>query len=167
MRSIYMIRHAKSSWSDFTQKDFDRPLNERGKSDAPMMAERLIKRGIVPDAFLSSTAQRAKETCLFFCAAYNIPEKDILLTNDLYHASAPQIYKVISELDDQYKKVAVFCHNPGISEFANSLTASVQIDEMPTCGIFAVSAECKHWKDFQQAEKQFLFFDYPKLKSTT
>ena len=162
MKQLYIIRHAKSSWGDFSLPDIERPLNERGKTDAPAMAKRLLDKKINIDAFVSSPAKRAKNTCSLFCTEYDVKEKDIIIIEKLYAAPAATFFEVINELDNKYKRVAIFSHNPGITDFVNTLCEKVQIDNMPTCGIFAVEASIEKWKDFKDAEKKFLFFDYPK-----
>ncbi|MEO7264809.1 MAG: histidine phosphatase family protein [Ferruginibacter sp.] len=162
MKTLYIIRHAKSSWSDATMSDFDRPLNERGKKDAPAMAEKLLDRKIKIDAFISSPAKRAKKTCLAFSKVYEADKDDIFLVDELYNAAVNSFYEIISGLDDKLKRVAVFSHNPGITDFVNSLIPSVEMDNMPTCAVFAVEINIAHWTDFKTATKQFLFFDFPK-----
>lgn len=144
------------------QDDFDRPLNDRGKRDAPMMANRLLERKVQIDAFISSTANRALTTAGFFTEAYHLPKKSIKNFQQLYHAHSAAFYEVIGKLEDAITTAAVFSHNPGITEFVNDLTVT-HIDNMPTCGIFAVKADIPHWKDFKTAKKTFWFFDYPKL----
>ena len=161
MKSLLIIRHAKSSWDHILQSDFDRPLNERGKTDAPMMALRLIKRKIAIDRFISSPARRAKKTASLFITEYGKPETDIRFIDELYHAPAHTFIKIISGLDDDLSTVAIFSHNPGITEYVNMLTAT-QIDNMPTAGIFAVKASISSWAEFASAKKEFWFFDYPK-----
>lgn len=160
MKSVLLVRHAKSSW-DFDVDDFDRPLNPRGKTDAPVMAERLIKKEIQIDAFISSPAKRALSTAALFAEAYERKTKTILPVPSLYEPVIQAFDTVIKNLDDIYKILAVFSHNPAITDFANQLT-SVRIDDMPTCAIFAVKADIKSWKEFASAPKQFWFFDYPK-----
>jgi phosphohistidine phosphatase len=163
MKQLLLIRHAKSSWDVPLQKDFDRPLNKRGNKDAAEMAERLLDRKIKIDAFLSSPAERAVSTCAYFAKAYEVKKKEIIQIEKLYNARVENFYKVISEVDNSSDTIAVFSHNPGITEFANELT-DVHIDDMPTCSIFAVKADIKKWDEFTEAEKLFWFFDYPKLK---
>lgn len=162
MKTIYIIRHAKSSWANFNQSDFERPLNDRGHKDAPAMAKRLLDKNISIDAFISSPALRARQTCEHFCKIYKTKEEEIIFVDSLYHAAASTISNVISKTDDHFKSIAVFTHNPGITEYVDSLIENVEIDNMPTCGIFAVEAHTEHWKDFPEAKKSFLFFDYPK-----
>lgn len=164
MKTLYLVRHAKSSWGDFTLPDFERPLNERGKRDAPDMASRLKTQAGEIDVFVSSPAKRALKTCIAFCDAYKRSEKDILLHDELYHAPEATFYKVISQLDNDFKSAAIFSHNPGITDFVNSLRANIALDNMPTCAIFGVYADIKNWKQFESADKHFLLFDYPKLK---
>ena len=161
MKTVLVIRHAKSSWDNVLQKDFDRPLNERGLKDAPAMAKRLLQKDIPLDAFISSPALRALTTCTYFAKAYGKKEKEIITYPELYNAVPQAFSKVIKNTDDAFDNIALFAHNPGITDFANSLT-NVRIDDMPTCGIFAVKADITHWKDFEKATKEFLFFDYPK-----
>ena len=81
---------------------------------------------------------------------------------ELYHAPAAVFYNVISKLDNNINTAAVFAHNPGITEFVNLLTAT-QVDDMPTCAVFAAKADISQWKEFKAAKKIFWFFDYPKL----
>lgn len=163
-KTLLIIRHAKSSWEWDTLSDFDRPLNDRGKKDAPVMAQRLKDKNILIDAFISSPAKRARKTAEYFAETYHRKKEDIVLVSKLYHASPETFFEVVEELSDAASTVAVFSHNPGITTFVNQLTAAVRIDNMPTCGIFAVSMEAVSWKQFKQAKKDFLFFDYPKLQ---
>ena len=161
MKSLLLIRHAKSDWADASLKDFDRPLNDRGKRDAPVMAHRLLDKKVKIDAFISSPAKRAKKTAELFASQYKQDKKDILLFDRLYLADTDAFYDVISQTDDDYSTIAVFSHNDGITTFANQLS-DVRVDDMPTCSIFAVKMNLKKWKDFREAEKEFWFFDYPK-----
>lgn len=161
-KTLLLIRHAKSDQS-FFGNDFERPLNERGKRDAPVMADRLLKRNIPIDAFVSSPALRAKKTAELFIKEFGVPADKIHFISALYHAPATVFEEVIAALPDEMNHVAVFSHNPGITYFVNMLTENVRIDNMPTCGIFAVEIHTAHWKNFMAAKKDFLFFDYPKM----
>ena len=143
------------------QEDFDRPLNERGHSDASMMAKRMIDKGIAINAFVASTANRAYTTAGYFAVAYGLAKTDVIGIKKLYHAYPPIFYEVISKLENDIDTVAVFAHNPGITMFVNELCAT-KIDDMPTCSIFAVTVKIDSWKDFEEGKKQFWFFDYPK-----
>jgi len=162
MKKLIVVRHAKSSWADFGQKDFDRPLNERGKKDAPRMAQKLIDEAVKIDAFVSSSATRAKQTCEAFVAAYGRDKDEIILMDKLYHAPAHIYYEAISDIKNKFDSITVFGHNPGISDFVNSLHNNDQDFEMPTCAIFAVKADTENWENFKNAEKKFMFYKYPK-----
>jgi phosphohistidine phosphatase len=160
MKSLLLIRHAKSSW-DFDVEDFDRPLNHRGETDAPAMAKRLLKRDVKIDAFISSPAKRAFTTAAYFAEAYDEKKKKIIVVPALYEASVQDFFDAVHSLDKDFKNVALFSHNPGITAFANKLTDTT-IDDMPTCAVFAVKADIKKWEEFADAKKDFWFFDYPK-----
>lgn len=162
MKTVLLIRHAKSSWEDASISDFDRKLNDRGKRDAPKMAEKLRKKGLEPDLMVSSPARRAVDTAGIFAEEFGIKYKKIVQVDALYEPHTEVFSQVIETLDDDVKTVACFSHNPAITVFVNTLTP-VRIDNMPTCGIFGVTVNIKHWCDFRQATKEFLFFDYPKL----
>ena len=162
MKTVLMVRHAKSSWANIGESDFDRDLNDRGKKDAPEMAQRIMSKKISLDAFISSPAKRAKKTCKAFCNVLGANKDKIIFIDSLYHASADTFYEVIQSLDDDYKQVAIFSHNPGITQFVNTLCEDVKIDNMPTCSVFAVTMNSKSWKDFKKSPKKLLFFDFPK-----
>ncbi|MEI9806455.1 MAG: histidine phosphatase family protein [Bacteroidota bacterium] len=161
MKTLLLIRHAKSDWNSPASGDFDRPLNERGKRDAPEMAQRLLGKKISIDAFVSSPAKRAKKTAAIFAKEYKREKDEIVFLEELYTAHADTFYEIVSKLDDRFDSVAIFSHNPGITDFANSLT-DVRIDNIPTCGIFAIKMNSKSWSEFRKGEKEFWFADYPK-----
>lgn len=161
MKYLLVIRHAKSSWNNDLLADFDRPLNERGNHDAPIMAKRLLEKDVVLGAVISSTAIRAFSTAVYFAKTYGINKVDIIRLDKLYQAPPRVFYEVIEAVDDSFDCIAIVSHNPGITEFVNELTET-KIDDMPTCGIFAVEVPIKSWKDFAKGEKDFWFFDSPK-----
>ena len=125
------------------------------------MAKRLHKKTKI-DAFVSSPAKRTKKTAEIFAQAYGIDGKDIIFVSALYQASSGVFFEVVSELNDSFNSVAIFAHNPGITEFANQLVPEAKLDNMPTCSAFAVQAEVDNWSAFGKAKRTFLFFDYPK-----
>ncbi len=162
MKTLVLVRHAKSSWADSGQKDFDRPLNERGLKDAPMMAKRLLARKVKIDVFISSTAKRARKTCELFMKEFGADPDKMILQSKLYLAEPNAFREVIQKIDETVDHAVIFSHNNGITGFANQLT-SARVDDMPTCSVFAVKIKSNNWTDFEQAEKEFWFFDYPKL----
>ena len=165
MKTLILVRHAKSSWDAVGLEDFERPLNERGKEDAPLMAKRLKDKKIKPDIFLSSPAKRALKTARYFGKEFGFGKKDIVVEDKLYGAAVSSFLEVITNIKNKHKAALVFSHNHGLTDFANTLT-TVHIDNIPTTGLFAVQADCEKWADFVKSEKSFLFFDYPKNNAT-
>ncbi len=163
MKTLILVRHAKSDWSADGLPDFDRPLNERGKRDAPLMAARLAEKIKKVDVIVASPAKRAAKTAKIFAEQFGISKEDILYKDELYLPAPAVFYTVIEKLDDRFEQVLLFSHNNGITDFANELS-NARIDNIPTCGIFAVQIATDSWTDFRQAKKTFLFVDYPKAK---
>jgi phosphohistidine phosphatase len=163
MKYLYLIRHAKSSSEEPGITDFERKLTERGKADALMMGENLRKIDCRIEAFICSPAKRAKKTCLLFAEGLKATKDVIQYEEDLYLASAETIEKKIIQYTGAASSVALVGHNPGITDFANSLCEHVHIDNMPTGSVFAVRAETLAWSQFSSAKKEFLFFLQPKL----
>jgi phosphohistidine phosphatase len=161
MKTLILVRHAKSSWDAPGLSDSERPLNERGKKDAPEMAKRLKERGVKVELLVSSPAKRARQTAKVFAEEYDVKKDDIVLVEELYMATQPAFSAAVNRLDNKFDVVVLFSHNPGITEFASSLT-NVRVDDMPTCAMYALQIETDKWKEFEEAEKKFLFFDYPK-----
>ncbi|HVG42222.1 MAG TPA: histidine phosphatase family protein [Chitinophagaceae bacterium] len=161
MKTLIVVRHAKSSWDNFGQEDSERPLNDRGKRDAPAMAKRLKGKIKDIDLFVSSPAKRAKRTARYFAEEFKVEKDDIVIKEKLYETSVPTFYSVVESLPDKKDIVALFSHNPGITDFVNALT-TMHVDNMPTTGVFAVQINTDKWADFKESKKTFLFFDYPK-----
>lgn len=161
MKQLILVRHAKSDWGNPGLDDFDRPLNERGKKDAPVMAQRLVEKKIKIDAFIASPAKRAAKTAKCFAEIFNRKKEEIIFKEKLYLAETAAFYSVITAADDSLTTIAIFSHNYGITDFANMLT-DVRIDNIPTCGVFGIRIDCNKWADFKEAKKEFWFFDYPK-----
>lgn len=162
MKELILVRHAKSSWENAALDDFDRPLNERGKKDVITMSEKLLARNVKPDLFISSPAKRTWTTARAFAKTFKVKSDDIELITPLYQALPSEFYSVIKEIDNKHNCVVMFTHNTGLTDFANELT-NVHVDNVPTCGIYAVKVDCDNWKDFAKCNKHFWFFDYPKL----
>jgi len=167
MKTLYLIRHAKSSWDDLNQSDFERPLNKRGKKDAPRMAKRLKEKRVTPDFIITSPATRALDTCKEFAKILDYDKDKIETDQRLYHASEDQILAVISELKDRERDdeevVLLFGHNPGLTEFANVLL-NEYVDNIPTCGIIKARLKIDRWKDAAFGCGELEFFDFPKNK---
>jgi phosphohistidine phosphatase len=160
MKTIILVRHAKSSHSFGVSSDFERPLNDRGFREAAEMGKKLFDQNIIIDQFVSSPAVRARTTAELFVAEYDRKLEEILFIPALYHADKINFLETIRGLENSCQHVALFSHNPGITEFASSLT-STQITHMPTGSVFAVNAGIDNWKEFDKAEKRFVFFYKP------
>ena len=162
MRRLTLVRHAKSDWSLPGQVDWDRPLNKRGQRDAPEMARRLRSRKLKPDLMISSPAVRAITTASVMARELKVAATQLRQDERLYLAAPADMLAVIRELGDGAKHLMVFGHNPGITEFANQLSASEHIDNLPTCGVFTALFHLADWADLRWASGQEVEFDYPK-----
>ena len=158
MKRLVIIRHAKSSWANALLEDFDRPLNERGKKDAPLMARRLKEKKLEPDLMLTSPAKRAQSTCKKFAKVFDADKKKIKKEPKLYLASENIILKIGKELSEEYNVVFLFGHNPGLTNFVN-YTSNLEIDNIPTTGV--VILEVSSWKKLGKEKARAVYFDYP------
>ncbi len=161
MKTIYLVRHAKSSWDFPDLDDFLRPLSERGKLDAPRMGKFLQDQQVHPDLVLSSPAERAFKTAKRVIATLGIDKREIVTDKAIYHAWPDRLLKVITELDDLHASVMLFGHNPGLTELANLLTSG-SIDNIPTTGVVGISFDVGYWRDIGYGAGKQLFFHFPK-----
>jgi len=141
--------------------DHERPLNKRGKKDAPMMAKILRKKKIFPDLIYSSTAVRAFELAKILADNLDYKIKHIISDRDLYLAYSDEMLKVVRNTDDKYNNVFLVSHNPGITDFANKLCGA-DIDNIPTTGIVQIEFHSKSWKDVSYGKGKLMFFDFPR-----
>jgi phosphohistidine phosphatase len=162
MKKIILVRHAKSSWNDPFLNDHDRPLADRGIADAPKMAKRLKKRGIVPDLILSSTALRAAETAKITAKVLGYPSEKIHWEKGLFHASPNQILKIIRMQKDTANMLLVFGHNPGFNDLITYLGGD--LENLPTSGQFGFKLKAAHWAELKPETAEVWFIDYPKKK---
>src|SRR5450432_502829 len=160
MNTLLLVRHAKSSHPFGLSSDFDRPLNDRGFREAAEMGKKLFKNKTQIELFVSSPALRAKTTAELFADEYGRKMKEILFVPSLYNAGPEDFSDSIRGTGDEYHHIALFSHNPGITDYASSLIEN-HFTQMPTCSVFSVSAEIDSWKDFAKSEKRFLFFFKP------
>jgi phosphohistidine phosphatase len=162
MRRLTLVRHAKSDWSLPGQNDWDRPLNKRGQRDAPEMARRLRSRRLKPDLMLASPAVRAVTTASVMARELKVPAARVVQDERLYLATPADLLAVIHELGGEAKHLMVFGHNPGMTEFANRLSAGDQIDNLPTCGVFTALFDLSDWSALDWGGGEDAEFDYPK-----
>ena len=163
MKTVYFVRHAKSSWADMSLRDAQRPLSGRGERDAPFMAEMLAEKGVKADAIVSSPAKRAFTTATYFAKAFGFKKKDILVREEIYEAWGDRLMEVVHSLPDHFETVLIFGHNPTYTSIANDFARPGEyIDNVPTCGIFKVEAKVNDWSDFNERTGTLTEFYYPK-----
>jgi phosphohistidine phosphatase len=161
MKTIWLIRHAKSSWKDLSLNDFDRPLNSRGKRDAPFMGKRLHSLGFMPDNVFSSPAKRARLTAMEICRSILFPVENIQLEQRIYGAGTSDLLHLINTQEDNTNTVCIFGHNPTLTDFSNYLSSD-NISTIPTCGIVEISFETDYWSEISRDLGKLVRFDYPK-----
>lgn len=165
MKTLYIIRHAKSSWDAKTLGDIERPLNDRGKRDAPRMGKRLKEKDIHPNLIVSSPAKRAYSTAKRIAKILKYPKDAIKVVDKLYHADEDTMLQIVNKFKDKHDVVILFGHNPGLTEFVNSIMSEeLDIDNVPTCGVVAFQFQADRWEQVTWGTGKLLFFDYPKSK---
>jgi len=160
MKTLTLLRHAKSSWDDTGLADHDRPLNRRGERDAPLAAERMLKAGIRPSLIISSPAVRAWTTARILAQEINYPLEFLQREKELYLASRRRLVEVIGRQDPGFNSLVVVAHNPGLSELANYLVPGLT-DNVPTAGVVSIKRAGDEWDLRQAVDNELLFFDYP------
>ena len=161
MKTVYLVRHAKSSWKDMSLKDIDRPLNKRGKRDAPFMGNLLKEQGVMPDILISSPANRAYTTACHFAEAFGLSKEEVVQEPRIYEAWGSEILDIIRQQTDDRTTIFLFGHNPTFTSVANSFTDNY-IDNVPTCGIVRIDAEIELWEDFSYQTGRVISFQFPK-----
>ena len=164
MKTLFLIRHAKSSWHDTALPDKDRPLGDRGRRDAPKMGKRLAKRDVKPDLILSSPARRALTTAEIIAKKLDYKLKDIVVDDRLYAAAMNDLFDVIHQLGDKLERVMLFGHNPELTEFAHRLSG--EITHMPTCAVAEFTFSAKSWRNIGKANLARVALDYPKKRKS-
>lgn len=159
MKKLYIIRHAKSSWNDVTINDFERPLNKRGKANAPMMGSRLKAKGVMPDIILSSPAQRAKSTAEMIARELEYAKK-IVFNENIYESSVDELRKILTLVDDKNSTVFLIGHNPELNMLMDYYVKFYE--NIPTCGVVEVEFVCDRWADIAPKNAKLISFDYPK-----
>jgi phosphohistidine phosphatase len=149
MKTLLILRHAKSSWKDPNLPDHDRPLNKRGKHDAPRMGKLLKEEDLIPDLIISSTAARAKKTAELVAKACKYKGEEISLNQSLYGAEPAGYLKILQELSDKDKAVLVVGHSPSVEETVEVLTDSADVI-MPTCALANISLPIQNWAELNK-----------------
>jgi len=160
MKTLFLVRHAKSSRDDPSLADRNRPLDDRGRQDAPKMGKRLAKRDVKPDLVVSSPALRALTTAQLIAEEVGYKRKDIVVDDRLYASSPDDLLAVIRELDRKLDRVMLVGHNPEFTDLAHRLSS--EIIDMPTSAVAEISFDTKAWSDVGEIEPARAMLDYPK-----
>jgi len=161
MKTLTIVRHAKSSWDHPGLNDRERPLNKRGEHDAPLMGQRVMEHGIRPSLIISSPATRAWETARIIAAAISYPLEFLQREKSLYHASVDTLLNVIVAQDSGFNSLMIVGHNPGLTDFANYLSPGLT-NNLPTAGVVSVEIDQDDWDLFARPATELLLYDYPK-----
>jgi phosphohistidine phosphatase len=161
MKTLYLIRHAKSGWKDYALSDIDRPLNKRGKRDSPVMGKRLKAKQVLPDSIISSPAVRAFTTAKAISTEIGFDTEKIIVDKNLYECNSEGIIDVIKQTEITVDSLFVFGHNPEFTHLADFFT-NEKIPNIPTCGIFCINFEVFDWIEISPKNAEFVFFDFPK-----
>ena len=160
MKTLFLVRHAKSSRDDPSLPDRERPLDDRGLRDAPEMGKRLAERKVKPDLLVSSPAVRALTTAHLIADELGIARKDIEIEDRLYASSADDLLAVVHALDKKLGSVMLFGHNPEFTDFARRL--SDEITDMPTCAVARFRFDTKAWEDVGEITPSKVSLDSPR-----
>lgn len=160
MKTLYLIRHAKSSWSNNNLSDFDRPLNEKGKSDAIKMGNKLLSQKVMPNCVIASSSKRTKKTAKRITKILGFSYSDLDFRKELYHSNYKTLMICLTSINDNNNSCFIIVHNPGVSNFCDYLTHHA-ID-FPTCGIAKISFEVDSWMEITSGSGVLEWFDYPK-----
>lgn len=161
MKRLVLIRHAKSSWKHPELTDFDRPLNKRGRQDAPMMGERLAKRALHPDVIVCSPALRARQTAEAIAGRIALPAQQLLYRPEIYEAEPDALLDLIRDFDQDWQTVFLVGHNPGLTELGNQL-AACDLDNLPTCALLVIDFKVSIWRQLAPGAGTLFLYDYPK-----
>lgn len=162
MKTLYLVRHAKSSWKNEELDDFDRPLNKRGKKDAPFMGRKLRKLWEAePELILSSPAKRARKTARKMAKKLRYPKKKIVYIDNIYEATETTLLKILHEQSDTISSLMIFGHNPSLTAFCN-LLGNEAIENIPTAGVVCLTFDVDSWSAITANSGKLVFFDYPK-----
>jgi len=163
MKTLTLVRHAKSSWKNNSLADRDRPLNKRGKRDAPEMGRRIAAAGIRPSLIVSSPAVRAWTTAKIIANEIGYPREFLQRDNGLYLASVNGILDVIVAQDPGFNSLMLVGHNPGFTDFANYLVPGLT-NNMPTASVVSVELDSEDWSLYDKPAAELLFYDFPKKR---
>ncbi len=161
MKTLVIVRHAKSSWDIEGLTDHERPLSARGFRDAPVMGARLAAWGPPVDRVISSSAVRAFTTAELITQEMGLPWDEIQIEDALYHASEEDMIEIIEEQDDYLDGLMLFGHNPGLTYLVNYLS-DLDLDNLPTCGVVVMQFDIDSWSELGEVTAVSAAVDFPK-----
>jgi phosphohistidine phosphatase len=161
MKTLYLVRHAKSSWQYPDLDDFERPLNKRGRQNAALIGDRLKKSKVTADLIMSSPATRAAMTARIIAAKIVYPLARIRYSEAIYEASDHALLHIIKRLDKSLHRAMIVGHNPALNELANYV-GDQAISNIPTCGICCLELDISSWASMGEHCGQLKFFEFPK-----
>ena len=161
MKLLTLVRHAKSDW-DNDLPDFDRPLNKRGETDAPIMGKIANDRLPMADIMFTSPALRAYSTACVFAKELNYPLNKLMLKNSLYHCGASDYLDILENINPDINHVYIFSHNPGTTHFVNFL-CNENIYNIPTCGVAHIKLDIKLWSEITRDSGELNSLLIPKM----
>ncbi|PID59220.1 MAG: phosphohistidine phosphatase [Ignavibacteriae bacterium] len=161
MKTLYLNRHAKSSWENMSISDFSRPLNKRGKRDAPFMGKLLCTKVEKPHILITSPAVRAKATAYVLSECFELGKDEIIENEQIYEATVSDLINIIKSVPKEKNIVMLVGHNPAFTMLSNHLTDNY-IDNIPTCGFVQINFDTNNWKDIDKEKGKLVFFEYPK-----
>jgi phosphohistidine phosphatase len=160
MKTLFLVRHAKSSWKYPELDDFERPLNRRGRESLESMGELLKEIKAAPDLIISSPATRAATTARAIADMINYSLENILYSESIYMSDADILLHFIQDIDDDVKEAMLIGHNPALTELGNYIS-NKQISNIPTCGIFCVEFNIPSWRKIGERCGILKFFEFP------
>ena len=159
---LTLLRHAKTEPGRHGLEDWDRQLEARGRRDAPEIARKLVDRGAVPVLIVSSPAVRAIETAKLVAGVFGVAESAIVEDERLYLADPKVLLEVARQRGGTTAHLMIVGHNPGITEFADRLSAERSLDNMPTCSAYTLRFDIEDWRALDWAEGFDAEFEYPR-----
>lgn len=161
MKTLTILRHAKSSWSDASLSDAERPLNRRGERDAPIIGKRMASAGLRPALIVSSPALRAWTTARIVAEQLNYPREFLEKEPALYLASLDRLLDIVIAQDQSINNLMLVGHNPGLTMLVNYLSSGLT-DNLPTCGVVSFSLDTDSWDIYTPPKAAVDYHDYPK-----
>ena len=160
MKSLYLVRHAKAGWDNSWTDDFDRSLTDRGRLDAREISTRLFNKGVVPELIVTSPAKRALDTAEIFADHLGCSPDKVVQKMEIYQGGPEELGEIVQSLQEEYRNVMLFGHNPVITMFASWLTGK-SMASMETCGVLRIDLEKKRWADAKQGKGKVTWYEYP------